>query len=428
MKSPLSRRSFIKRSALAAGALSAAQYFHAPNILAADAGRKLNCVLIGCGVRAMNHLDMLVNNAKENIMAIVDPDEKQHAKAKKYLHDHDEKPLTHDIAEARLLRKMAAKSKAPTQMGNQGHCMEGYHRLCEFVEAGVVGKITETHSWTDRANGGEGPRPPAKSVPEGMNWESWIGPAPYRDFHDDLHPHEWHGWFDFGNGSLGNMGCHVLDGVFWALKVEHPTTIEAEEIIGGSNERYPLGSKLRFDIPARGNLPALKAYWYEGLKKGAKSGAAGNLHAARGDDRNFPPLLHEMLKQYPDEELDKLDSGTLYVGEKGVLYTGTYGNKFHILPLEKMPEVEKTVPRTMKRIKPENPMTDLLNAIRENKKDTHASFDYGAQLTEFTLLGNLAQHAGVGKPIEWDGPKMKVKNIPELNQWLKRPYRKGWKA
>jgi len=93
-----------------------------------------------------------------------------------------------------------------------------------------------------------------------------------------------------------------------------------------------------------------------------------------------------------------------------------------------MPEVDKTVPRTMKRIKPENPMTDILNAIREGQKETHASFDYGAQLTEFTLLGNLAQHAGVGKKIEWDGPNMNVKNIPELNEWLKRPYRQGWKA
>src|SRR2546426_11913523 len=151
------------------------------------------------------------------------------------------------------------------------------------------------------------------------------------------------GWYDFGNGSLGNMGCHVLDGVFWALKIEHPTSIEAEEIRGGSDQRYPLGSRIRFDVPARANMPALKAYWYEGLKQGAKEGAKGNLHAARGDDRNFPPLLHELLKQYPDEEIDKPDSGTLYVGEKGILYTATYGNKFHILPLEKMHEMESKV-------------------------------------------------------------------------------------
>jgi predicted dehydrogenase len=474
MNSSFTRRSFLKRAALAGGAAS---LFPVPNILSAEnPGKKLNCVLIGCGGRSSQHLESLVKT-EHNIAAIVDPDEKAHGKVKKYLKDHNrdaektlvftdyrkmydklgkeidavviatpnhhhapasilamerniavycEKPLTHDIAEARKVREMARKSKAPTQMGNQGHCMDGYHRLCEFVAAGVVGNITETHSWTDRANGGEGPRPPSIPVPAGLHWDEWIGPAPYREFHTDLHPHEWHGWYDFGNGSLGNMGCHVLDGVFWALKVEHPTSIEAEEILGGSKERYPLGSRLRFDIPARGNMPPFKAYWYEGLRKGAKNGATGNLHAARGDDRNFPSLLRELLKQYPDEEIDKPDSGTLYVGEKGVLYTGTYGQKFHLLPFEKMQEMQASVPRTLTRPKGENIMNDWLEAICTGRKETAASFDYGARLTEFTLLGNLAQHAPVGQKIDWDGPRMHVKNVPELNEWLKRPYRKGW--
>src|SRR5262249_9403558 len=147
-----------------------------------------------------------------------------------------EKPLTHDIAEARKLRQMASQSKAPTQMGNQGHCEGGYHRLCEFVWAGVVGNMTETNNLTYRAKEGVGHGPATKPVPEGLNWDSWIGPAPFRDFHTDLHPHEWHGWYDFGNGSLGNMGCHVLDGVYWALKIEHPTSFELEEISGGSDQ------------------------------------------------------------------------------------------------------------------------------------------------------------------------------------------------
>ena len=116
-----------------------------------------------------------------------------------------EKPLCHDMAEARKLREMSHKYKVATQMGNQGHCDEGYRRLCEYVWAGVIGKITETHCWCDRSNGGVGPRPPTQPVPAGMHWDEWIGPAPYRDFHADLHPHEWHGWYDFGNGSLGNM-------------------------------------------------------------------------------------------------------------------------------------------------------------------------------------------------------------------------------
>jgi predicted dehydrogenase len=479
MNASLTRRYFLKRTALAAGALSGLPLVGLNLLRAAGAGNKLNCAHIGCGGRAMSHLDWIVTQSQDNVMAIVDPDQKAQIKVLRYLKDHGrdpakvqaftdyrqmfdkigkqldaviiatpnhhhapasilaleldkgvycEKPLTHDIGEARRLRELARKSKAPTQMGNQGHCMDGYMRLCEFIWSGVVGNITETHSWTDRANGGEGPRPPTEPVPAGLHWDEWIGPAPFRDFHSDLHPHEWHGWYDFGNGSLGNMGCQVLDGVYWALKVEHPTSIEEEEVRGGSDERYPLGGRIRFDIPARAGMPALKAYWYEGLRKGAKGGAVGGLHAAKGDDRNFPPLLRELLKQYPDEELDKLDSGSLYVGEKGILYTGTYGQKFHILPLEKMPELQSKIPRTLTRPKGENVMTDFLDALREGRKETAASFDYGARLTEFTLLGNLAQHAGVGKKLEWNGPEMKVTNYKELNPWVQRAPRKGWPA
>jgi predicted dehydrogenase len=477
MKSALNRRSFLRRSALAAGALSAGSLFPVPNVLgAASPGAKLNCVQIGCGGRGMSHLDWLVTQSKDNLVAIVDADQKNHEKVKKWLqkkeqdpskllvftdyrkmfdqigkqldavfiatpnHHHAlpamiamqqgkavfcEKPVCHDIAEARKLRALASQSKAPTQMGNQGHCEDGYRRLCEFVWAGVVGNIKETHSWTDRANGGVGPRPPYLPPPGGLDWDAWIGPAPYRDYHTDLHPHEWHGWYDFGNGSIGNMGCHVLDGVFWALKIEHPTSVEAEEIRGGSDERYPTGSRVRWDIPARGDLPPVKAYWYEGFNKDAAGAASGKLRAAKGKDRNFPPLLAELQKQYPDEEMDRPDSGTIYVGEKGILYTGTYGGKMHILPMEKMQQMTQP-PRTLPR--PKNIMADFLTACREGKIETAASFDYGTRLTEFTLLGNLAQHAGLGKKVEWDGPNMKVTNLPELNQWLKRPYRKGWTA
>jgi hypothetical protein len=164
-------------------------------------------------------------------------------------------------------------------------------------------------------------------------------------------------------------------------------------------------------------------YWYEGLNKTAKSGPKGDNRVATGDDRNFPAVLKELQKQFPDEEMDAPDSGTIYVGEKGYLYTGTYGGKFHILPLEKMNQI-KQPPRTLPR--PKNVMTDFLDAVREGKKQTSADFDYGARLTEFCLLGNLAQHAGVGQKVEWDGPAMKVTNDKNLNQWLKRPYRKGW--
>jgi hypothetical protein len=336
-----------------------------------------------------------------------------------------EKPVCHDIAEARALRAMAAKSKVATQMGNQGHCDEGYRKLCEYIWAGVIGKVTETHSWTDRANGGEGPRPPSKPAPEGLHWEEWIGPAPFREFHDDLHPHSWHGWYDFGNGSIGNMGCHVLDGVYWALKCEHPTSIEVEQLRGGSDERYPMGTRVRWDMPARGDMPAFKAYWYEGLNAETTGKPQGNLRAAKGEDRNLPPLLKELRAKYPDEELDRGDSGTLYVGEKGVIYTGTYGDRMHIVPYEKMNETaapEKSLPR------PKSVFVDFLEAVRAGKTETAVPFEYGTRLTEFAILGNLAMKAGVNKKVMWDGPNMKVTNMPELNAWVKRPYRKGWKA
>jgi predicted dehydrogenase len=471
MQTQLNRRSFLKAAAMTAGAVSAAQF----NILhAANAGQKLNCVVIGCGGRGLSsHLGPALT---QNVVAIVDPYEKQHAVARKKIessnkdgakleaftdyrvmfdkigkridavfiatpnHHHAlpamiamqlgknvycEKPVCQNIGEARELRAMAAKTKVATQMGNQGHCMEEYRRLCEYIWAGTIGKVTETHSWTNRANGGQGPRPPAKQPPEGMHWDEYIGPAPYRDFHDDIHPHEWHGWYDFGNGSIGNMGCHVLDGVFWALKVEHPVSIEAEQVRGGSDERYPLGSCIRWDIPARGDMPAVKSYWYEGLNPTTKDDASGALHAAKGDARYLPALLIELREKYPDEQLDSRDSGTLYVGDKGVIYTGTYGDRMHIVPMEKMratPRPQPTLPR------PKDIFTDFIEACLAGKTETSVSFDYGTRLTEFTLLGNLAQRVGAGKKLEWDGPNMKVTNIPAANAFVKRENRQGWRA
>lgn len=477
MKSKMNRRSFLKRSALAAGALPLISFPHVVSAATRQSLDKLRCVQVGCGGRSMTHFEQVIIRYGQSLAAVVDPDEKAFAKVntmfqakqvdpgkfatftdyrvmfdKKHKeidavfvttpnHHHYnvammamerginvycEKPLCHDISEARKLRAAAKKySNVATQMGNQGHCMDGYRKLCECIWAGMIGNVTETHSWTNRANGGEGPRPPALPVPAGLHWDSWIGPAPYRDYHAELHPHEWHDWFDFGNGSIGNMACHVLDGVYWALKVGHPESIEAEFIRGGSDEQYPLGSRLRWDIPARENMPPLKAYWYEGLNATTTAKPGGGNHAVKGDARSLPPLLAELQKKYPDEELDNEDSGTLYVGDKGTIYTGTYGAHMHIIPLEqyqRMPEPPKVLPR------PKDVFGDFIDACLAGKSETAASFDYGARLTEFALLGNLAQHAGVGQKVEWDGPNMKVTNMDDLNRWLQRKPRHGWNA
>jgi predicted dehydrogenase len=476
MQSNLTRRSFIKRASLAAGALP---FLSLPNLGSAAArnpGDKLNCVQVGCGGRSKTHLEQVIVRYGQNLVAIVDPDEKAHRRAFDYLksqnidtgniqvftdyrvmfdkmhkqldavfvaapnHHHVnvsmmamqrglnvycEKPLTHDVSEARRLREASHHYKVATQMGNQGHCEEGYRRLCEFIWAGMIGNVTETHSWTNRANGGVGPRPPSLPVPPGLHWDSWIGPAPYRDYHADLHPHEWHGWYDFGNGSLGNMGCHVLDGAFWSLKVGHPDSIEAEMIRGGSDERYPIGGRIRWDVPAREGMPPLKVYWYEGLNATTTDTKRGPNDTAVGKSRCLPPLLAELLKQYPDEELDNADSGTLYVGDKGIIHTQTYGKRMHIIPMDKMDQIQQP-PVTLPR--PKDIFADFIDACRAGKTDTAAPFEYGARLTEFVILGNLAEHAGVGQKVEWDGPNMKVTNIPELNQWIKRHPRKGWKV
>ena len=460
MSPKLSRRSFLRRTSLATAAASAAHVFPFPNILhAANSETGLRCAVIGCGGRGLSeHIPTAIG---ENLVAIADADENRHSTVRKAVqnkggnagqikaftdyrrlydemgkqldavfvatpnHHHAlastiamqlgigvycEKPLCHDIAEARKLLAMAAKCKSPTQMGNQGHCEKGYHQLCAAVWSGLVGPIAETHSWCDRSNGGVGPRPAVEPVPKGMHWDEWIGPAPFREFHSDLHPHEWHGWYDFGNGSLGNMGCHVLDGVYWALKLEHPTSVEVESVNGGSDERYSLGNRIRWDFPARGDMPALKAYWYDGFEK-----AKG--HSKHGP-HYLPPLLAEMKKEHPNIKFES--NGTLYVGEKGILYTGTYGGGAQLLgksPKE-MPEVPKTP----------SIASDFLSACREGRRKTAAGFDYGARLTEMLLVANLAQHAGANKLVEWDGPGMKVTNLAELNAWIDRPYRKGWNA
>jgi hypothetical protein len=467
----LSRRSFLKQSALVAGILSAAPF----NILnAAHAGEKVRMAQIGCGKRGMLYVKEVAGN--EELVAIVDADETRldaaqtmitsHGRDTSKLHvftdyrkmfdklgkhidavfiatpnhhhalpsliaiDHGinvycEDPLCHTIAEARQMRAAAAKSKVATQMGNQDHCSEGYLRLREYIMAGAIGKITEVHGWTCGVNGGEGPRRPKQPVPAGLHWDEWIGPAPYRDFHDDLHPYEWHGWHDFGNGSIGNAGSHILEGAFAALKIEHPTSIEVEQMRGGSDERWPLGGRVRWDVPARGDMPPLKVHWYEGLNPDTTDKPDSTWHAAKGNGRYFPQLLLDLRKQYPTDELDNADDGALFVGEKGVIFTITKGRHMHIVPWEKMnetPQPPNTLPRT------KDVIVDFLDAVRAGKKETAGSFDYGSRLTEFMLLSNLAMRAGAGKKIFWDGLDMKVTNLPNLNQWVKRTPRKGWRA
>ena len=285
--------------------------------------------------------------------------------------------------------------------------------------------MREVYHWSDRANGGIGPRPPVLPVPDGLHWDNWIGPAPFRDYHTDLHPHEWHGWHDFGGGSIGNTGCHIMDGAFWALKLGHPTSIEAEQMIGGSDERFPVGTRIRWDFAARGDMPPVKLYWYDGKRDIADHEGDEQLAAMASVSKaiaNRPPIADELEKKY---NRNFGGNGTIYVGDKGYMYTGFYGDGARIIPEEKhqeFPLPEKIIPR-IKGSHQEN----FLNACRTGTPAT-SSFDVASRLTELTLLGVLAMLAGERRKIEWDGPNMKCTNLPDINEHIRRENRKGWEV
>ena len=481
----VTRRELMKRTAIGAGALGASALtgagltgskFGIPYIMAADEKRgKLRTAVIGCGNQGRNaHIP---SAADERLVAIVDADDNnlnealKRAKATRPDTDIDaiqkftdyrtffdkmkgevdavfvvtpnhhhalpslmamergigvytEKPLCYDMHEAKLMAEYANKYKVATQMGNQGHSGEGYRRLCEYIWAGAIGNVTEVYSWTDRANGGTGKRPPVLPVPANLHWDNWIGPAPYREYHKDLHPHEWHNWHDFGNGSLGNMGCHVLDGAMWALQLEQPTAIEVEYMLGGNTEQYPVGTRIRWDYPARGEMPPVKVWWYDGKKPGAlKEGTPGDYGDSVGKgEQNWPPIVEELKKKY-NRPFDS--NGTVYIGDKGIMYTATYGGGVRIIPEEQhkaTPVPEKVLPRIIG-----THQQNFLSSVR-GEGETSSPFKYGAHLTSMILLGDLAIKAGEGQKLEWDGKKMECTNKPEMNQFLKREYREGWKV
>ena len=466
MLSRTTRRSFLRQAALGAGAVTVLK---APFLLADRApNSKLATAVIGCGGRGQVSLDGALN---ERLVAIVDVEGARLASAAKRAsakgasprtfydyrrmfdrmhrdidvvfvatpdHHHApaslraiqlgkhvfcEKPLCHEIAEARALAKAAKLHKVTTMMGNQGHCNDGYRLLCEYIWAGAIGDVLETHSWSGFVNGGTGGRPPSQPVPSGLHWDQWLGVAPYRDYHDGLHPLYWRYYRDFGTGGLGDWGCHNLDGVWWALGITHPTSVECLGMIGGGEDQHPQASVIRWDIPVRGGSSGVKAYWYDGakLKLDNKAGAV----MGRISTPNYPPMLTELEKQSDCEFREGFDGGTFYIGTKGVMHTGCYGRRPQILP-EKAHAAFPVPPQRIPRIKG-TPFDHFFECCRAGKP-TCADFEYAAGITEFLLLGHLAIQAGVGTTVEWDGQNGRCTNLPDLNHHLGRKYRKGWEV
>lgn len=340
-------------------------------------------------------------------------------------HVYCQKPLTHSVYEARQMRETAAKMGVCTQMGNQGTAESGLRRAVEVIQAGGIGTVREAHVWTNRPVWPQAPgikaRPEGEDpVPAYLNWECWLGPAPFRPYHHGpnkgkrgtYHDFNWRGWWDFGTGALGDMACHTANMAFMAMKLGYPTSVFAE--CGDLNpETYPAWAQVTFEFPARGDLPPAKFVWYEGRRNGKKV---------------LPPeeLLANVLK--PNERL--ADSGSLIVGDKGILFSpNDYGASFRLCPeddFKGFKDPEPTIPRHTSGDSDTNMKKEWVDAIKAGKPTVAVSnFDYAALLTETILLGNIAIRMN-GQKLDWDGPNLKFTNQSSANQYLHREYRKGW--
>lgn len=327
-------------------------------------------------------------------------------------HVYTEKPIAYCVDEARRMAIAAKEAKVATQMGNQGHATESIRLLCEWIADGAIGPVHEVHAWTPHPVWPQGMERPTDQppVPPNLSWDLWLGPAPLRPYHPAYLPGKWRGWWDFGTGGLGDMGCHVLDHTFWALQLGHPTSVEArcsiyvkesmnwDKVL--NTESYPQASIVYYQFPARGNMPPVKLTWYDG---------------------GLMPARPEELE--PERVMGDKYGGAIYVGEKGKILTGSHGaNGLRIIPETKTKEYkrpEKTLPRSI------GHRQEWIAACKGGVPARSNFSDYAAPLTELVLLGNIALRMP-GIQLLWDGDKMAFTNVSAANQYLRREYRPGW--
>ncbi|HVO09955.1 MAG TPA: Gfo/Idh/MocA family oxidoreductase [Vicinamibacteria bacterium] len=327
-------------------------------------------------------------------------------------HVYCQKPLTHTVREARAIAEAARRSKVVTQMGNQGHSYESIRLLKEWLDDGAIGDVTEVHAWTDRPVGGDpwsdfvqrampADTPP---VPASLDWDLWLGPAPYRPYHPEYHPLRWRAWLDFGTGPLGDMGCHILDPAFWALELGAPCAVEATTTHcdpAVASQTYPRASIVRYEFPARGSRPPVKLTWYDG--------------------RLLPPVPEELE---PGRVLPA--SGALLIGRKGKILHGSHGaDGVRLIPETRMAEYRRP-PRTLPRVVGTHE-GDWIRACKEGPggRPPCSPFEYGAVLTEMVLLGVLAIRMK-DQRLEWDAANLRFTNNEKANELLHITYRSGW--
>ncbi len=330
-------------------------------------------------------------------------------------HVYVQKPLAHAVSEARAMTQAARKYKVMTQMGNQGHSGDGVRDICEWIWNGAIGDVREVHAWTNRPvwpQGIEVERPKeTPAVPASLDWDRWIGPAPYRPYNPAYHPGNWRAWWDFGTGSLGDLGCHILDAPFWALKLKYPISVEGcistywhdlWKETKPRNETYPRSTIVRFKFPAREGMPEVKLTWWDGGM--------------------MPPRPDELE---PGRSMGDSDGGVLFHGTKGTLMCGCYGRNPQLLPESRMKQYQRPQ-RKLARI-PEGEgghEHDWVRACKDGKPAS-SNFDYSGPLSEMVLMGNLAVRYP-NRLLLWNGEKMEVTNDKDANAYVRREYRKGW--
>jgi predicted dehydrogenase len=333
-------------------------------------------------------------------------------------HVYCQKPLTHTVGEARVMRQTAREHKVCTQMGNQGSAEDGLRTAVEIVQAGVLGQVKEVHVWTNRpwTYWKQAPdimsRPkPADKVPDHIHWDLWLGAAPERPYAEGYHQMKWRGFWDFGTGALGDMACHTANMAFRALKLGSPTNCFA--VAGDVNpETYPSFAHVVLHFPARESMGPVTWNWYEGKQDGYKM---------------LPPyaLLSKILK--PGQRL--ADSGSIMVGDRGILFSpNDYGAAYTLFGdgvQEAANKVEKTLPRNGERDGDFGMKKEWVEAIRQNKPEiAYSNFDNAGMLAETVLLGNIA--IKTGKKLEFDGAKCEITNDKEANALINKEYRKGF--
>ena len=318
-------------------------------------------------------------------------------------HVYTQKPLTHTVWEARKLAEAAKKYPVVTQMGNQGHAGEGWRLVYEWIHGGALGTIKEVHSWTDRPIWPQGMGRPEETdeVPAHVDWDIWLGPAPVRPFKlNTYHPFYWRGWWDFGAGALGDMACHIMDGIFLALDPGSPSSVEPIACGAVNDETFPKAAMIKWEFPRRGWRPAFDCYWYDG-----------------GLKPPFPAEL-ESGRRLPD-------NGNLFIGTKAsILVSGAYGGSPRIFPEAKMKEIGK--PKQLLERSPGHIEEWVMAARGEKPADfARSNFAYAGPFTEAVLLGNIAVR--VGRRLEWDAKTMTFPNFPAANQYVTKEYREGWR-